>query len=102
MSRLIVTELESYGRNASGTVLGGMCTFSDGKCWRWHRSPNDGDFYFVIDTGVPCQWSTMNYGRTVTYPKRVSALLEKLIELGEISPDEKNAALCLENGRVAA
>lgn len=79
-----VIRLESYGRNTSGTMLGGVCEFDDGKEWRWHRSIDTGKFYFTIDSGVPSQWGFCNYGRIVAYPKRVAALVEKLTEMGEL------------------
>ena len=79
-----VIDLEPWARNAAGQLLSGICTFSDGKVWKWHRSHDDGSFYFTIDSGVPSQWSLGNYGRTVAYPKRVAALREKLQEIGEL------------------
>ena len=81
-TRIEVTEVESYGRNTSGTPLGGIATFSDGKVWKWHYSQHTKDYYFTIDSGTPSQWSCGNYGRMVAYPKRVAALKTKLEELG--------------------
>ncbi len=78
-----VTEIECYGRTASGVPLGGRCTFSDGKEWKWHWSQYTKDYYFAINSGVPSQLSVMNYERLVAYPKRIAALVKKLKEIGE-------------------
>ena len=78
-----VVHIEPLTRNSAGMLLSGKCTFSDGKCWQWLRVHGDGSYCFVIDSGVPSQWELGNYGRTVVYPKRVKALKDKLIELGE-------------------
>lgn len=71
-------------RNASGLLLAGTAKFSDGKEWRWIRVHGDGSYVFVIDSGIPSQWGVTNYGRTVSYPKRVDALKQKLSDLGEL------------------
>lgn len=71
-------------RNANGLLLAGTAKFSDGKEWHWIRVHGDGSYCFVIDSGIPSQWGITNYSRTVAYPKRVAALVDKLRELGEI------------------
>jgi hypothetical protein len=82
---IVVDEVEGHGRNASGLLLSGVATFSDGKVWSWHRSHHTGEFYFTIDSGIASQWSCGNYGRMVAYPKRVEALKKKLDEIGELT-----------------
>lgn len=84
-----VTSIEPLTRNAEGQLLSGNCEFTDGKRWRFIRVGCDGTYCFLIDSGVPSQWGWGNYGRTVAYPKRVEALKEKLMELGELISDNR-------------
>lgn len=78
-----ITDLSGYVRNAQGVLMSGECEFSDGKCWKWHRSQG-GDLYFSLDSGRPSQWAVENFSRIVTYPKRVAALKKKLADMGEL------------------
>ena len=77
------TKIIPHGRNTQGVLLSGICEFSDGKKWKWHRSNHTGEFFFTIDSGRATQWGVGDYVRMVAYPKRVAALRDLLGELGE-------------------
>lgn len=77
-------------RNAAGQLVAGTAKFADGKEWRWLMLHGGGSYCFIIDSGVPSQWSLTNYGRRVAYPKRVEALKAKLAELGELVPEPQS------------
>lgn len=93
-----VTHIEYWGRNAAGLAFAGVATFRDGKVWKWHRSAHDGAFYFTIDSGIPSQWSLGNYGRMVSYPKRVLALKKRLQQEDELytkTPAARDTSQCV-------
>ena len=72
-----VTSITPNGRNGqTGEFDSGDVLFSDGKDWKFWFSRYDGSVQFLVDSGVPSQWSASNYGRMISPPKRQAAVIK--------------------------